>query len=96
MARKANELSAIQRNKSAFNSLKARLDNFTPDYLAELGSVSRTTIFKYKRRGPINPSSEQEIINVLVMAETIKSRENETKLNRILAEKTAYDYAAST
>lgn len=69
MARYANELSAIQLNPELFAGVQAKIRRFSGDYLGTLGNVSRTTIFKYNRRKPVNPTAEREILRVIALAE---------------------------
>lgn len=74
MARGKNELSPVQRNPALFAKIQDEIRYFKPDYLATLGNISRTTIFKFNRGEPINVRHNKELHNVLKKAKELKQK----------------------
>ena len=80
MARYFNELSATQLDAEIFDGIRAQIKRFGVDYLAGLGNISRTTIYKYASGQAINPSYEREIKRVLKRAVAMKEESDKNEL----------------
>lgn len=82
MARLKNELSDVQQNEQVFEGLKAKIQHYTPDKLAEFDLASRTTFFKWMRPEAINPRMEEAILMSLELADKNAKIQSEQKLSR--------------
>jgi len=80
MGRHKNELSAIQANAEVFAGIKADIDRFTVRYLASIGPVSHTTIYKYRNGEAINPKREDQLLRTIKKAKEIKSEADRKKV----------------
>ncbi|MBN8826475.1 MULTISPECIES: hypothetical protein [unclassified Spirosoma] len=77
MARLKNELSAIQTDEAVFSGIKQQIQRVTIDRLTTFGNVSRTTIFKWSQRKPINPRREKELLRMLQKAQDDQQSEQD-------------------
>lgn len=80
MARKQNELSAIQKQPEIYAGIRAQIKRLTVDRLSRIGSVSHMSIKKYLDGDPVNPTTEQEILEAIKLAEETKQTDDNKRL----------------
>ncbi|MBO0947562.1 hypothetical protein [Fibrella forsythiae] len=65
MARPKNVLSKIQQDETLFGGICEAIDMIGPDALVGTGKIGRTSVFKYKRREPVNPRVEVGLLKAI-------------------------------
>lgn len=79
MPRKSNTLSAIQRNDALFARTRQDVMRHPAEVLASHGLVSRTTIFKWLRREPVNRRMEKAILeSVKLVDDSLREEDDKT------------------